>query len=111
MREGGKEWDIPGGGIDHRESIETALRRELKEEVNLTGHFTYKVISVENPTFVKSHHFWLVRIIYAIWPDNLELSTGEDGEEIRFVSIDELKKSKSAYERIYAKNANIALAK
>ena len=31
------EWDIPGGGIEHGESFEEALHRELKEEINITG--------------------------------------------------------------------------
>ena len=35
-------WDLPGGGMDHDESIKSALAREMHEEVGLTGVLVIK---------------------------------------------------------------------
>ncbi len=79
-------WDLPGGGMDHNEDIKTALARELKEEVNLEGDFTYRIIDIDEPAYLNAHDFWQVRLIFEIKPEVMEFSVGEDGDEVAFIS-------------------------
>lgn len=92
-------WDLPGGGMDHEESIEQAVRRELIEEVSLKGDFTYKTIAMEEPFFLEHAKVWQVRIVLEVMPENMQFEPGEDGEEVRFIDASILKDSGNSAER------------
>jgi len=92
VKEDGRDWwDLPGGGMDHGEDIKAAIAREMKEEVNLTGDFTYQVIHVDDPKLLEHSMILQVRLIFLIAPEVMEFSPGEDADEVAFLSLDTLK--------------------
>lgn len=95
-------WDLPGGGMDHGEDIKSAIARELSEEVNFRGDFDYRIISVEEPSFLEEHRFWQLRIIFEVKPENMTFKSGVDGDATDFIAPDTFKDSGSKTEqRIY----------
>lgn len=86
VKENGRDWwDIPGGGLDHGESVKEALSRELFEEVHLQGDFQYETILAENPHHIRSHNLYQMRITFLVEPDNLDVGTGNDSDEVMFI--------------------------
>ena len=92
VKESGRDWwDLPGSGMDHGEDIKAAIAREMKEEVNLTGDFTYRIAHVDDPAELKNAKVLQVRLIFILKPDIMEFSPGDDGDEVAFLSLEKLK--------------------
>lgn len=109
VKETGRDWwDLPGGGMDHGENLHSAIAREMKEEVNLSGDFTYRVIDVDEPARLSAHNFWQLRLIFAVSPSETEFSPGEDGDEIAFIDPREFEDSESEVERRIFKYSKLA---
>jgi ADP-ribose pyrophosphatase YjhB (NUDIX family) len=100
VKESGRTWwDVPGGGMDHGEDIETAITCELEEEIKFSGAFTFRVIDVDDPVHLPNANVLQVRIIFEITTDSMNFEIGEDADEIAFIAPDKLKRSDNPIER------------
>lgn len=83
-------WVIPGGGIDWGESAEDAAKREIKEEANLDVEIV-RLISVREIIAVEADYHAVV-FFYLAKPLNSDLKPQDDISELKYFSIDEIKK-------------------
>lgn len=82
-------WELPGGGLDHGESPEDCLKRELKEEMGLT----VTQVSSMPSYFLFGKNMkgrWSVNIVFEVKVKDLNFTPSDECQEIKFVSPKEL---------------------
>lgn len=85
----GGKWHFPGGRVEEEgEDLESALKREIKEETNLEIELKEKIGSSINNTKDISAEI----ICFTCIPKNLDFSAGDDLEELKWVSRDKVLK-------------------
>lgn len=78
-------WEFPGGKVDKNESVEQALKRELKEELDIT-------ILQCSPLIKIKHQYADLLVLLDVWMVTLfsGQAIGREGQAIKWVSIDKL---------------------
>lgn len=94
-------WDLPGGFIDPGESAETALRREIKEELNLEVESLDYLASAPNTYCYKQVTYSTVDIAYVCRVSHPEImQPASDVESAMFVKAKQIKKARFAFDSI-----------
>ncbi|MDT0593508.1 8-oxo-dGTP diphosphatase MutT [Glaciecola petra] len=84
QHQGGK-WEFPGGKVDHGETVEEALRRELKEEIGIDVQRAKPLMDISF-----SYPDKTVVLHVSIVSDFTGKEHGAEGQENKWVSFAEL---------------------
>ncbi|MBC7807917.1 MAG: NUDIX domain-containing protein [Akkermansiaceae bacterium] len=95
------KFSVPGGFVDSNETIEAALARELREEVNLEMVAAEYLSSYPNPYLYRGVVFPVVDLIFVCEVRTLEtLSASDEVESFEFVDPAEIDLNEIAFPSI-----------
>ena len=87
-----KQWALPGGLVLNDESLETAVKRELKEEAGISVNYLEQLYSFGEPNRDPRNRVVSVTYFGLVRPDHFQLSAQTDAEDVGWFTIKKLPK-------------------
>ena len=81
--------------MDYGETFESALKRELYEEVGYKGNLRYQLFDASDEIYVERIDANQICFSCRVWTENFDFSAGVDADEVMFIDPEELRLQES----------------
>jgi len=92
-------WSLPGGGLEHGESPEECIKREIKEEIGLEN-VTVEDIAYSTTVYLDKRDYWMTWIVYKAKIGSSNFVLGDGVTEAKFIDICEIESSDDLLEKM-----------
>lgn len=97
VKENQAYWSLPGGGLDHGESQQDCLKREINEELGVDAEI--QGIAYSKIFYLDRMDAWMIWVVYKVKLNSLEFIFGDGVTGAKYIKAQELKDSEDMFEK------------
>lgn len=92
-------WSLPGGGIEHGESAQECLKREIREELGIDDAHIDNILYSTN-VYLDQRDTWMTWIVYKAKIDSSDFICGDGVTDARYIDVEDLQESTDLLEKL-----------